>query len=1146
MKNILYIIIILGISLSLHAQIGPATLFKENSALSEGKIYKIEIKSTGIHKIDYKYLKDAGIDVAALNPANIHILGKKGGRLKEIIDENYDDDLTEIPVYLEGDGDGKFDSGDYILFYAENADKWQFNADAGRWDFDKNIYSFDNYYFIKIDDTPGKRIQTKNITATIDSFSNEYDNYAVHEEDRINLLGFFNKTEGSGQQWYGESVAGGRTVDFSSYFDDFDFIPGKGIDIQVIFAGRDKNSKNLRVTVNDVALDTLIRSVNFSNPDESIFARRTIIDKHIFPEGQKLDIKLQYDGESGWLDKIQINARANLRTGNKQIIFSDKNKPAGGYAGFEITGNINPSTTVWSINSLGDISEFTLDIKGDKATFVYDATTDDRFILFNKQGDFYTPGKVTEIENQNLHGIDNVEMLVVYHKDFEEAALKYVEYRKTHDNMNLIAVESQKIFNEFSSGKFDPTAIRDFVRMLKARNSGFKYLMLIGDGSYDARGIETDKDNFIPVYETKSSLDPVDSYPSDDYFGLLDTGEGDNLKGFLDIGTGRLPVRTAAQANNYIDKVISYETDIEYYGDWQNNITFSADDYDKGDGLHHFYGAESLAKLTEQLYPIFNINKIYLDAYIQVNNAGGQRYPEVNKAITESFFKGQLIFVYFGHGGPKGLAQERVLQKVDIENWNNKTKLPLMITATCSFAGFDDPNVNTAGEVAFLKEKGGLIGLVSTVRAVYSSGNERLLKKLFNTLLQDENTHHLPLGELIKRAKVNSGSNKNNKRKFHLFGDPALRLKIPSNKVFTTKINGKTASGEGDPIDTLRALDEITIEGYTGTNNGEILQNFNGDIYITLFDKKKQLQLLANDHDGNPSLRKKFYLQKNILFKGQAKVVNGKFSMKFLLPKDIDYKFGKGKLSYYALDTNLVQAAGTFENFIIGGTSPTGIADKQGPDIELYMNDENFAYGGITDSNPVLIGKLYDESGINITGLSIGHDLSALVNNTDKYILNDFYKSETGNYKKGTFKFPLSKLKPGKYTIKVEAWDILNNKSEKSIEFTVVDKNDDKLHHVLNYPNPFSTKTTFSFEHNLPDTGFDIVINIFSMSGKIVKSIRRHIYSQGYRINDIQWDGTDDYGERLANGIYVYKIKIYSDEYNIYKESKFEKLVILK
>ena len=446
-----------------------------------------------------------------------------------------------------------------------------------------------------------------------------------------------------------------------------------------------------------------------------------------------------------------------------------------------------------------------------------------------------------------------------------------------------------------------------------------------------------------------------------------------------------------------------------------------------------------------------------------------------------------------------------------------------------------------------MKDKGGVISLITTVRAVYSSSNDALVKSIFDAIFATETSRYLPVGEILRLAKNKLTSDTNNKRKFLLFGDPSMRLKFPEYKVLTTEINGKPAGNSVNVVDTLSAMENTIIKGMITDSSDKMISDFNGKINLTIYDKVQKLKTKANDHQNQENYIREFELQKNILFKGLAEVKNGEFELAFILPKDINYKFGNGKISYYAIDEELNQAAGYFTGFIIGGTANSIVSDNEGPEIELYMNDRGFASGGITNSEPVLLGFLEDESGINITGMSIGHDLTAELSNDDnKIILNDFYQSELNNYKKGSFKFPLSKLDPGKYTVSVEAWDIFNNKSERTLDFVVIDNSDQTLKHVLNFPNPFTSRTNFRFEHDLPDNNLDIVINIFSMSGKLVKTIERNAFATGFQVSDIEWDGTDDFGSKLANGVYVFKIKVFSKEYNIMRESKFEKLVIIR
>ena len=1119
--------------------------YAANSVLSKGDIYKLEIKETGIFRITYDYLKGLGLNPDNIDPSKIQLYNNGEGRLKQLVDDKYTDDLVEIPYHASGLDDGKFEKSDFILFFAGGPDKWSFNTIRKQWEFDKNIYSSVNYCFLRTGVEKGLRINYQNITESPVYVTDKTDVFAVFESDNINLLGSNIKTSGSGQEWYGDNISNNTERDFSDKFSSFIYDKTDGLNVRVIFAGRNRTSSKLYIKPDNKVNEINVNSVQVDDV-EATYAQKIDNSQFLIPEIEKFKIKIQFTGESGWLDKIEVNGRKKADFNGSLLYLTDKNSPENKISAFNIS-NFTQDVLVWNIGDIANISGYQYVLNGSSAQLIYKNTGNTIFVAFDRNTAFPAPGKSEKILNQDLHSISDADMLIVYNKDFEIPASELANYRGERSKIKVYAIDQEKIFNEFSCGKKDPTAIRDFVRMLKIKNSQFGYLLLFGDGSYDQRGIVTGNDNFITVYETPGSLDPINSFPTDDYFGMISLGDGTSLSGDLDISVGRFPVRTLQQAENSVQKLIDYETNPEYYGDWINNFTFAADDEDEGYDSAHFFGAEKISSNLEQIYPTANINKIYIDAYSQEQNAGGQRYPEVNNEINANFFKGMFMFIYFGHGGPKGLAQERIMQIEDITSWNNKTKLPLLLTATCSFTGFDDPAVNTAGEETFLKDKGGVISLITTVRAVYSSSNDALVKSIFDAIFATETSRYLPVGEILRLAKNKLTSDTNNKRKFLLFGDPSMRLKFPEYKVLTTEINGKPAGNSVNVVDTLSAMENTIIKGMITDSSDKMISDFNGKINLTIYDKVQKLKTKANDHQNQENYIREFELQKNILFKGLAEVKNGEFELAFILPKDINYKFGNGKISYYAIDEELNQAAGYFTGFIIGGTANSIVSDNEGPEIELYMNDRGFASGGITNSEPVLLGFLEDESGINITGMSIGHDLTAELSNDDnKIILNDFYQSELNNYKKGSFKFPLSMLDPGKYTVSVEAWDIFNNKSERTLDFVVIDNSDQTLKHVLNFPNPFTSRTNFRFEHDLPDNNLDIVINIFSMSGKLVKTIERNAFATGFQVSDIEWDGTDDFGSKLANGVYVFKIKVFSKEYNIMRESKFEKLVIIR
>ncbi|NNF35536.1 MAG: type IX secretion system sortase PorU [Saprospiraceae bacterium] len=765
-----------------------------------------------------------------------------------------------------------------------------------------------------------------------------------------------------------------------------------------------------------------------------------------------------------------------------------------------------------------------------------------RYAGFQPEDVTDTPVFIKKIANQNLHGINEADMVIIYPEEFSEAAMNLKNHRNDQ-GFNVITVEIEQIFNEYSGGKRDPVSIRDFSKMVYERDPDYRYLLLLGDGSYDYKNIVPGlpDHNFIPVYETNESLHPIESFPSDDFFALLSDFEGDDLRGQLEIAVGRIPAKSPEEANAVINKIIKYETDENTLGDWRLRIGFTADDEDSNTHLNQ---AERIANNTKDKYPLFNQQKVYFDAYNQESTPGGARYPDASKAINDNIFKGQLVLNYLGHGGPRGWAQERVLKVNDILSWENEDKMPLIITATCSFTGYDDPGLISAGEYAILKEDGGAIGLMTTVRAVYSLENERLTASVFDTIFSSSGNTDLTIGEIIQRAKNNNwqDTTRINARKFALIGDPSMKLTIPHNRIITTHINDQQV---GVATDTIGALMKVKVNGIITDRNGNKLENYRGTIYPTVYDKESELATLRNDSRSRVS---NFQLHKSILFKGAATIENGEFSFEFIVPIDIDYSIGQGRISYYAESSDLTSDGGGFYNeIIIGGSSEESLTDDIGPDINIFMNDERFVYGGTTHPNPVLLVKLSDDNGINVTGNSIGHDLVAVLdgNNQNAFLLNDFYEASVDDYKSGIVKFPMNELEPGRHTISVKAWDVANNSSEQILEFIVVDEDSPVINNIYNYPNPFSTNTSFMFEHTMQGGELDILVYIYTLSGKLVKTIQESIINTGTRVNDIQWNGRDEFDDKLGKGIYLYKIKLTDRELNVTEESNYQKLVII-
>lgn len=1126
--------------------------FKETSVLADGTVHRISVDKDGIYKIDYNFIKDKlKIDPASINPEKFTIYGNGSGRLPQSNKVFRIDDLEQSHTLAIGMEDGKIDQGDYFLWYGEGPDKWTFDTVDRIFHMDKNIYDEVNHYFVIINGPSRDAIASQANSASGSYTSTSSLNFQRLEEEKVNLLGRY-RSPGSGQEWYGDEFTAVNEIDYTQEFDLSDLLPVDTFHFKVRFAARSGSISRFHAYFNNKEFNKTVGSVNLTS-FESPFANDGIIQGKFLTDEAIHQIRVAYPQANGinnraWIDFIEINywkensysAGKPLHVLDPRSIFNGNptytinNFPAGGMV-WDVTDPLQPKMQQFSGSSAITFS-----------TTPSAASSPSRFIAFMPSTDVHIPLYEQAVDNQNLHAIQRADLIIIYYDEFEAAALKLADHRRSDSQLEVVSIPVSKVFTEFAGGSKDPTAMRDLARMVYTRDPQFKYLLLMGDATYDYlnRSTEVPYHNYIPAWETEESLDPIRSFPSDDYFALLDTEEGHNLIGALDIAVGRLPVASAEEAMAIVDKIIYYDSSPLTLNDWRQRIVMVADDQDSN---LHLKQADGLADNVAAEHPDLNIQKIYLDAYPQESTPGGDRYPDVNNDIDLNMKKGALTFTYLGHGGQNGWTQERVLGINQAKAYDNINNMPLFITATCSFAGYDEPSFKTAGEHLLTNPSGGAIALMTTVRAVYSGSNERLTRSVLEIIYNKDMSGAYPsISEILRQSK-NKGQDSVdiNARKFTLLGDPSMQLAFPEFTVGVTSINGNPV--DAGIQDTLSALEKATVSGTILDDNGEILTSFNGKIFLTVFDKVQIRKTLANDADSKV---RDFKTQNRQLFKGAATVTNGQWTLEFVLPKDLDFSYGAGKMSFYA-HNDITDAAGNFNSFVIGGVSSEGLSDDQPPVLRLFMNDENFVSGGITDADPDIYIQLMDDYGINVSGTGVGHDIEAVLDNDaqNSFILNDFYQAALDDYTRGEVLYPLQDLAPGKHTLKVTAWDLANNPADAYIEFLVLDDEGAVLKHVLNYPNPFTTSTSFQFEHNRPGVEMNLQVQIYTINGRLVKTISREGFiPDGFRVADLDWDGLDDSGDQLAKGIYVYKIRV---AYNLngkkdIVESKAEKLVILR
>tara|TARA_B100000508_G_scaffold141079_1_gene146036 strand:+ start:413 stop:4231 length:3819 start_codon:yes stop_codon:yes gene_type:complete len=1133
-----------------------ANEFAANSVLRSGSgdWYKITVDQNGIYRIDYNLLSSMGIDVDAIDPSSINIYGNAFGRLPENNSDERPDDLIKNDIYIQGEGDGSFDNGDFILFYGRGPHKWE---QTGTDVFSRTLNNYSNNaaYFININPSEAPaRIQSADLSSLTETNTvTDYNNFTIHESESRNLIK-------GGQRWYGETFDAELSQTFSFFIRNLN--PNEPGFVRSAFAcSEGGSSTTFEVRYNNtligddnlsaVGSDSYSRGIFFSmpgvfNPTSSSFALQVVFNR-------------TSPSDIGYLDFIEVNARSYLDFGSGTMEFRDLNSVGAGNVSLFQISNFSSGDVVWEITERTNPKLVNGTLNG--STYEFKVATDSlrTFVAFDGSN-YKTPRFVEKVRNQNLHGLAQADYLIVTHPTFLAQANRLKSLHEAN-GLSVHVVTTSEVYNEFSGGTQDPTAIKFFAKMFYERAEGDpgqmpKYLCLFGDGTYDPKNRVSENNYMVPVYHTVNSEGYISTLLSDDYFGFLDDGESFSPSDELDIAVGRLVATTAEDAKNLVDKIEHYMKNgssiyagqdlscgddgfISTHGDWRLRYTLISDDEENGYFLIN--DLEPVYNYTKANHPEMNAKKIYSDAYTQTTTAGGERYPEVNDDISRSIESGSILACYVGHGGAMGAASERIITIGQIQELQNIDKLTLFVSATCEFGRMDDNERVSAGEWMALNELGGAIALMTASRAVYFSTNSITTDRFFqNVFTRNADEEPLTFGEIITQTKNAVVGGSNNKRSFMLLGDPALKIALPFEQVVLDSINEVDVNQTND---TIRALSKVRMKGHIEDQFGNTLSGYNGILEPSVLDKPILLQTLGQDAQS-PVIQ--YEQQLNVLFRGKASVTNGIFDFDFIVPKDINYSYGNGKASFYGYSDQDLTAGGYSESFIIGGIDTTGLDDSEGPQIDLYLNDDSFVNGGITDETPILIAQLFDESGINTVGNGIGHDITLVIdeNTSEAIVLNEFYNSDLDTYQSGELSYQIGQLEPGLHTMTFKAWDVNNNSSEKTIEFTVQESSELALDHVLNYPNPFTTSTEFYFEHNQVCAALETQIEIFTVTGRLVKTINQTVETRGYRTEGIAWDGRDEFGDQLAKGVYVYRVTVRTPEG---KETRaMEKLYLLK
>jgi hypothetical protein len=1086
------------------------TFGQRSSVLASGSWLKLGVQQSGIYKIDAPLLKEMGIDISSITPAQIKIYGNGGAMLPQKLGVNRKEDLVENSILVRGEEDGRFDAGDVIYFYAEGPHQITWDSIQTSFAHQVNYYADTSYYFLNIGGVNGLRVNNKVSLTPSETVVNQFDDYWFHEQESVNLLR-------SGRDWWGEYI--GNTGVFNVQAEIPDVVPYSSIIMRASAIGSAQISTSFQWQLNgQQAGNASIGVVGAGQYDlkarksESRFVLNAIPNP---PAVYTMGVSYNKNGQSSaqaYLDYVGLQTKRILKAFDKQQIYRFAPGTTDN-ATFQIK-NVPADWLFWNISDPVGITSASLQNTGNNT---YSFTDNHGKSLREYIG--FTPAQAIipvswqKVANQNLRISTAPDLLIITVNAYEAEAKRLATFREEHDNLETLTVTVNQIYNEFSGGKPDVSAVRDFVRLLNQNDPGkLKYLLLFGDATYDYKNILqnqtlTQRNNWVPVYESRESLDPVYTYSSDDYFGFLENGEGEWIEKIsgdysMEIGVGRLPVKSVSDARTVVDKLIHYASSPKSRGGWQNTINFVADD---GDGTIHQEHADALAKLTQTE---FISNRIFMDAFQQTTTNLGQKAPAVNAAIKKSINDGTLILNYTGHGGTSGWAEEQILTLTEMQTARGYNNLPLLITATCDFGRYDDPGVMSGAELMVLSPRGAAIGAVSTTRPVYSSTNFTINKAFYEALIQLGND--AKLGDIFRQTKNKSLAGSLN-RNFALLGDPSMRLARPEKKVIWREIP-----------DTLRALQKVNLRGEI-VDEGKADRGFQGTGRITIYDKQSTFRTLGNEGEA-----KSYNEFRNKLFEGTVQVKDGQFTCTFVMPKDIDYRTGLGRASIYVLSQDsLSDASGQLDILVGGSIAPE--EDNIAPKITAYLNTEDFRDGDKVDGSSVLFLNLSDENGINVSKAGIGHDITVTLNDTLTIILNDFYTAGT-DYRKGVVRYPFDNLPTGNYVVRIKVWDTYTNSSEISFGFQVGLPSGIKLSNLTVFPNPFDQDLSFEVNHNRADDDVEIVFSILLSSGQRLGSFQWQYYnSQSIIKETISSNRLSGFTSGVNMYIYVMKIRSLKD-----------------
>ena len=789
-----------------------------NSVLSQGEWYKFYVDTTGVFKLSKSFLNSLGVNTNSVNPKNIRLFGQGGKMLPMSNTSNYPIDLKENAIKFVGEEDGVINSNDYILFYAIGPKGYQEESNTNI-----NPYTDKSYYFINVSSEFGKRIlpyqePIEDATQVIDT----YHDYLFHEEDEYNIAQI-------GRRWFGDRLYFENEKAFA--FEIPNLITSEPVKVKVYAAATAETQTSMQVSLNGSLLDTFF----FSAIDNPVLADDDSYSGDVMVNASTINISLNYDNNGnpssvGYLDFISIEAERSLTYVNGQFQFTNNNAPFLSGVGQYNLSNSSSISEIWDVSDQFNITSI-LNTESSSSFSFKSQLGEQKTFLALDSSDYFEPKKDSnsQIQNQNLKGtvfLDNqgelkdVDYLIITRSDLISQAERLAQINRDQYNLNVKVVLLEAIYNEFSSGNQDISGIRNFVRYVYDNKitleNRIKYLCLFGDASFDYKDRIPNNTNIVPSWHSYNSFNLANAYVSDDFFVQMNENEGNmSVSDKLDIAVGRILADTPQRAKDLVDKVQSYYSE-EALGSWKNNFIIISDDVDVSWEKVLQETTDNIADIVTENKPFLNPVKIHSDAYVQQSTAGGERYPEVNKAIFDAIEVGAIVVNYFGHGGEEGIASERIFDKLNAQDLKNGCKLNCFVTVTCEYTKFDNPLRPTAGEYTYWNKDGGAISLITTTREIFVS-----VGVVFNVVLEQylfafDSYNYPSMAEALRLTKNDPTiTNIDQKRLVFFIGDPAMKLAFAKPNVRLTKINNVTID---QSTDVLKALSTVKIEGEVQMN----------------------------------------------------------------------------------------------------------------------------------------------------------------------------------------------------------------------------------------------------------------------------------------------------------------------------------------